>query len=103
MFAPDDLCILNAYENVLCLIFCLWRRGDAPARLSDHTNAIFKRHNMKSVGYWVPGRCAEFAEPIHLHFGASQTGRREKQLGRVPSRSGMEEGESRIGSERTTG
>jgi len=24
------------------------------ARFSDHTDAIFKRHNMKSVGYWVP-------------------------------------------------
>jgi hypothetical protein len=24
------------------------------ARFADHTDAIFKRHNMKSVGYWVP-------------------------------------------------
>jgi len=24
------------------------------ARFSDHTDAIFKRHNIKSVGYWVP-------------------------------------------------
>jgi len=24
------------------------------ARFGDHTNAIFKRHNMKSIGYWVP-------------------------------------------------
>jgi hypothetical protein len=24
------------------------------ARFRDHTDAIFKRHNMKSVGYWVP-------------------------------------------------
>jgi NIPSNAP len=24
------------------------------ARFGDHTDAIFKRHNMKSVGYWVP-------------------------------------------------
>ena len=23
-------------------------------RFGDHTDAIFKRHNMKSVGYWVP-------------------------------------------------
>jgi hypothetical protein len=23
------------------------------ARFGDHTDAIFKRHNMKSVGYWV--------------------------------------------------
>jgi hypothetical protein len=24
------------------------------ARFGDHTNAIFKRHNMKSIGYWSP-------------------------------------------------
>ena len=24
------------------------------ARFRDHTDAIFKRHNMKSIGYWVP-------------------------------------------------
>ena len=24
------------------------------SRFGDHTDAIFKRHNMNSVGYWVP-------------------------------------------------
>jgi hypothetical protein len=24
------------------------------ARFANHTEALFKRHNMKSVGYWVP-------------------------------------------------
>jgi len=24
------------------------------SRFGDHTDAIFKRHNMKSIGYWVP-------------------------------------------------
>jgi len=24
------------------------------ARFGDHTDAIFKRHNMKSIGYWQP-------------------------------------------------
>ncbi len=24
------------------------------ARFGDHTDTIFKRHNMKSVGYWIP-------------------------------------------------
>jgi hypothetical protein len=24
------------------------------ARFRDHTDAIFKRHNMKAIGYWVP-------------------------------------------------
>jgi NIPSNAP len=27
---------------------------DLKARFGDHTDAIFKRRNMKSVGYWVP-------------------------------------------------
>ena len=24
------------------------------ARFGDHTDTIFKRHNMKSIGYWIP-------------------------------------------------
>ena len=24
------------------------------ARFRDHTDALFKKHNMRSVGYWVP-------------------------------------------------
>jgi hypothetical protein len=24
------------------------------ARFGDHTDALFRRHNMKSVGYWIP-------------------------------------------------
>jgi NIPSNAP len=24
------------------------------ARFGDHTDALFKRHNMKSIGYWLP-------------------------------------------------
>ena len=24
------------------------------ARFGDHTDALFKQHNMKSIGYWVP-------------------------------------------------
>ncbi len=24
------------------------------ARFGDHTDAIFRRHNMNSIGYWVP-------------------------------------------------
>ena len=31
------------------------RKMDAlRARFGDHTDAIFKRHNMKGIGYWVP-------------------------------------------------
>ncbi len=28
--------------------------GALQARFRDHTIAIFKRHNMESIGYWVP-------------------------------------------------
>src|SRR3954466_8737669 len=30
------------------------RMGALIARFGDHTDAIFKRHNIKSIGYWVP-------------------------------------------------
>ena len=30
------------------------KRDALIARFGNHTDAIFKRHNMKSVGYWVP-------------------------------------------------
>jgi hypothetical protein len=30
------------------------KMGALKARFGDHTDAIFKRHNMKSVGYWSP-------------------------------------------------
>ncbi len=29
------------------------------ARFGDHTDALFKRHNMKSIGYWVPEDAAQ--------------------------------------------
>jgi NIPSNAP protein len=30
------------------------KMGALKARFGDHTDAIFKRHNMKSIGYWTP-------------------------------------------------
>jgi len=27
---------------------------DLVARFGNHTDAIFRRHNMQSIGYWVP-------------------------------------------------
>jgi hypothetical protein len=30
------------------------KMDELKARFRDHTDAIFKRHNMKSVGYWSP-------------------------------------------------
>jgi NIPSNAP len=30
------------------------KMGELVARFENHTDAIFRRHNMKSVGYWSP-------------------------------------------------
>ena len=30
------------------------------ARFGDHTDAIFRRHNMKSIGYWSPEDAPDF-------------------------------------------
>ncbi len=58
------------------------------ARFGDHTDSIFKRHNMKSIGYWSPEDAPD---------SQNLTGSGEK-LGCFPSRSGMAEGEGGIGS-----
>src|SRR4029077_3990316 len=51
----------------------------------------------------VARRCAEFAKPVYLHSGASQPPGGGEELGRFPSRSGMAEGEGRVGGARSTG
>ena len=30
------------------------KMDDLKARFGNHTDSIFKRHNMKSIGYWSP-------------------------------------------------
>ena len=57
------------------------------ARFGDHTDAIFKRHNMKSNGYWVP---EDAAQNLFVYIRASEPARGGEELGRVPSRFGME-------------
>src|SRR5690242_9920385 len=37
------------------------------ARVGDHTDAIFKRHNMKSIGYWVP-EDAKYAQNLFVYI-----------------------------------
>src|SRR5204863_3879176 len=73
------------------------------ARFGNHTDSIFKRHNMKSIGYWSSEDAPSFSEPVYLYSGASQPSRGGEELGRFPSRSGMAEGEGRIGGARGTG
>ena len=72
------------------------------ARFADYIDAIFRRHNMKSIGL-VARRCAGFSKPDHLYSGASQPAGSGEELGCFPSRSGMAEGKGGIGGERETG
>lgn len=37
------------------------------ARFGDHTDAIFKRHNMKSIGYWRP-EDAPFSQNLFVYI-----------------------------------
>jgi hypothetical protein len=37
------------------------------ARFGDHTDAIFKRHNMKSIGYWIP-EDAPYSENLFVYI-----------------------------------
>src|SRR5207244_12430555 len=43
------------------------------ARLGDHTDAIFRRHDMKSNGHWVPGAAPD--APNRLSDTREQPGR----------------------------
>jgi hypothetical protein len=56
----------------------------------DHTDALFKRHDMK-LG---TGRCR--AKLVRLYFGTSEPRGSEEELGRVRWRSGMAESEGQI-------
>ena len=73
------------------------------ARFRDHVDAIFRRHNMKSIGYWSPEDVPGISGPTHLYSGASQPAGNGEELGCFPSRSGMAEGKGGIGGEWKTG
>jgi len=60
------------------------------AHFGDHTDAIFKRHNMKSIGYWIP-EDASSSQKLFIYILEH------------PSRSGMEEGEGRVRGPRAAG
>jgi hypothetical protein len=71
-------------------------------RFGNHTDAIFKRHNMKSIGYWLP-EDAPSSQNLFIYILKHPSRQDGEELGRFPSRSGMAEGEGRIGSARATG
>ena len=57
MFGVSTLCGSNSSHHVYELRLYHVNPGKMDAlraRFGDHTDAIFKRHNMKSIGYWLP-------------------------------------------------
>ena len=57
MFGFTTLAVSKAPNHVYELRMYHVNEGKTEAlqaRFRDYTDAIFKRHNMKSVGYWVP-------------------------------------------------
>jgi hypothetical protein len=59
------------------------------ARFRDYTDGLFKRHNMKSVGYWVP-EDAPASQTLSFTFWSILAARRRRKIGRCskPIRNG---------------
>jgi hypothetical protein len=73
------------------------------ARFGNYTDAIFKRHNMKSVGYWSP-EDAPSSQNLFIYILEHPSRQEaEKNWGCFSSRSGMAKGEDRIRGARGTG
>ncbi len=54
-YAEAILCLSPHHVYELRLYHAKEGKMDAlKARFGDHTDAIFRRHNMKSIGYWSP-------------------------------------------------
>ena len=72
-------------------------------RFGNHTDSIFKRHNMKSIGYWSP-EDAPSSQNLFIYILEHPSRQEaEKELGCVPGRSGMEKGKGRLGDSGATG
>ena len=59
------------------------------ARFGDHTDSIFKRHNMKSIGYWSPEDAPDL-RTCSSTFWSIPAGRRRRKIGLLskPTRNG---------------
>jgi NIPSNAP len=76
------------------------KMAELVARFGNHTDAIFKRHNMKSVGYWSP-EDAPSAQNLFVYI-LEHPSRQEAERNWAAFRADpeMAEGEGRIGEER---
>jgi hypothetical protein len=50
------------------------------ARFGDHTDAIFKWHNMKSIGFWRP-QDEPFSQNLLVYILEHPTARKQKRIG----------------------
>jgi hypothetical protein len=62
------------------------KRPDLLARFRDHTCAIFQRHGMENVGYWLPGDAADDNRLIYLlrHPSREAAAKAWKEFGADP-------------------
>jgi len=50
------------------------------ARFRDHVDAIFRRHNMKSIGYWSPEDSRNL-KTFSSIFSSTPAGRKRRRIG----------------------
>ena len=50
------------------------------ARFRDHVDAIFRRHNMKSIGYWSP-KMPRNLKTFSSIFSSTPAGRKRRRIG----------------------
>ena len=50
------------------------------ARFGDHVDAIFRRHNMKSIGYWSPEDAPD-SQTFSSIFWSIPAGRKRRRIG----------------------
>ena len=72
-------------------------------RFGNHTDAIFKRHNMKSIGYWSP-EDAPSSQNLFIYILEHPSRQEaEKNWAAFQADPEWQEGEGRIGGARSTG
>ena len=73
------------------------------ARFRDHTDAIFSRHNMKSIGYWSPEDAPDSQNLFIYILEHPSRQEAEKNWAAFQADPEWQKVKARIGGERTTG
>ena len=74
--------------------------GDLNARFRNHTLRIFEKHGMKNVLYMTPQDAPDSQNTLIYVLEHQSREAAKKVVGRVPRRSGVEEGRQRIAGQR---